>query len=214
VLAGPTFDVSTRSIDNFYVPHEGYVLQWTNEFASRDLGSDFDITTTEFGGDLYVPTFELDDGTRAVLHAEFNFGAQQPYNETLSTPYTERYFLGGTSSLRGFRYRGVGPMDKLSDEPLGGETRLFGTFEWYFPLTSYVQPGSYRSIEAVRLGLFFDYGALGVESWNLDPDDLRTSAGFTIGLTYPLPFTFNFGYPIRELPGDERQTFSFSIQTR
>ena len=212
--AGVTFDVTTRSVDNSYVPHEGYSFGWSNVFYSSDVGGDYDITTTELGGDLYIPTFEKDDGTRSVLHLELNFGAQQPYGDTSSTPYTERYYLGGTRSLRGFRYRGVGPTDLFTDEPLGGETELYGTVEWFYPLNSYTQPGSYRPIETVRLGVFFDYGVLGVDSWDVDLSQTRSSAGFSIGLVYPMPFVFNFGYPLRDFEGDDRQTFTFTIQSR
>ena len=213
-MSGVTFDLGKRFLDHPWVPHDGYVLNWSNGFYSTDLGGDYDITTTEAGADYYLPVIEHSDGTRSVLHFEANFGAQQPYGETGSTPYTERYFLGGMRTLRGFQQRGVGPMDPFSREPLGGETQLYGTIEFFYPLNSYTQPGSYRSIETLRLGVFFDYGVLGVDSWSLDTADMRTSAGFTIGLVYPMPFVFNFGYPIREFDGDDRQTFSFTIQSR
>jgi outer membrane protein insertion porin family len=213
-LAGVSFDLSSRRVDNQLIPHDGYTLALGSVLYSRQLGSEFDITTAELRGDWYTPTWTTDDGTQPVLHLEFNIAAQQPYDETPRVPYSERYFLGGTNSLRGFQFRGVGPVDPLSREPRGGETQLFGTFEWFYPLHATTQPGTYRKLEVLRGGLFFDYGLLDPESWSLDFDELRTSAGFTLGLTYPIPITLNFGYPIRQFDGDNRQTFSFTMGTR
>ena len=213
-LAGVSFDLSSRRVDNQLIPHDGYTLALGSVLYSRQLGSEFDITTAELRGDWYTPTWTTDDGTQPVLHLEFNIAAQQPYDETPRVPYSERYFLGGTNSLRGFQFRGVGPVDPLSREPRGGETQLFGTFEWFYPLHATTQPGTYRKLEVLRGGLFFDYGLLDPESWSLDFDELRTSAGFTLGLTYPIPITLNFGYPIRQFEGDNRQTFSFTMGTR
>lgn len=213
-LNGFSFDLSSRRVDNVLIPHDGYTLALGTVLYSTDLGGEFDITTAELRGDWYTPTWTSDDGTQPVLHIEFNAAAQQPYDQTPRVPYTERYFLGGTNSLRGFQFRGVGPMDPLSQEPRGGETQLFGTFEWFYPLHSTTQPGTYRKLEVLRGGVFFDYGLLDPESWSLDFGELRTSAGFTLGLTYPLPITLNFGYPIRQFDGDNRQTFSFTMGTR
>jgi outer membrane protein insertion porin family len=213
-FTGLSVDLSSRSLDNVYVPHEGYTLALGSVMYSEALGGDYDLTTAEVSGDYYVPTGTKEDGTRPVLHLEATLAAQQPYNDTLSTPYSERYFLGGTKSLRGFEFRGVGPTDPFSGYPLGGETQLFGTIEWFYPLHSTTQPGTYRRMEVLRGGLFFDYGLLDPESWHLDFDELRTSIGITLGLAYPLPITLNFGYPVREFDGDETQTFTFTIGTR
>jgi outer membrane protein insertion porin family len=213
-LVGITFDASTRSLDNPWGPHQGYNVQWQSVFYSKALGGDYDITTAELRTDWYWPTWEKADGTQSVFHVEFNLGAQQPYDETLSVPYSERYQLGGTQRLRGFDYRGVGPVDPLSGYPLGGETQMYGTFEWHWPIYSLTLPGSYRKVEALRAGVFFDYGVLDPESWHLDFGELRTSAGLTFGLAHPLPISVNFGFPVRELDGDERQTFTFTFAVR
>jgi outer membrane protein insertion porin family len=210
-LSGPTIDLSTRQLDNVYVPHKGYDLRFSEIFYARDFGSDYDVTQSEVRTDTYLPVGEKEDGTIPVLHFEFDAGVAMPYNDTIAMPYTDRYFLGGTRTLRGFDYRGVGPFDPLSGYPLGGETFLSGTIEYLYPLHSIVQPGSFRRIEALRGGLFVDFGLLNTDAWEIDPNDLRTTVGFSIGLAYPLPLTMNFGFPIRIQDGDQRQVFSFTL---
>lgn len=213
-LNGVTFDVSARSVDNPYIPHDGYTFNASTVMYSTHLGGDVDMTTFDVSGDLYVPTYVKEDGTQTVLHIETNIGAQQPYGDTATSPYTERFYLGGTKSMRGFRYRGVGPVDPFSRYPVGGETQFYGTFEWFYPIHSTTQPGTYKKLEVLRGGIFFDYGLLDPESWSLDFAELRTSVGFTLGLAYPMPITLNFGYPLQTEDGDVRQTFSFTIGTR
>ena len=54
--------------------------------------------------------------------------------------------LGGANSLRGFRYRDVGPKDNFG-EPIGGRSLGRFTAEYTIPV-----------IEKVRLALFYDVG--------------------------------------------------------
>lgn len=211
LFAGPTLDFWTRALDNVYVPHKGYNLRWSNSFFSEDFGGDFDVTRYDLRSDWYLPTGEKEDGTIPVAHFELDLGIADPYGDTFAMPYTDRFFLGGTQSLRGFAFRGVGPFDPLTNEPLGGETYLSGTLEWHWPLHSIVQPGTFKRLEALRGGLFVDYGLLNTNDWTIDFDDLRVSAGLSIGLSYPLPLSLNFGFPMREGDGDETQVFSFSL---
>ncbi len=212
-LAGVLFDASTRSLDNYLVPHKGWWLRSNNVVYSRDLGSDYDYMQNDLRTDFYAPIGEKEDGTKPVLHVQLDLGAQSTYGDTFAVPYSDRYFLGGSKSLRGFDYRGVGPFDLLTDYPLGGQTSLSGTVEYFYPLHSIQQPGSYQRIEAMRASVFVDFGATDAESWQLDLGELRSSVGFSIGLSYPLPLTLNFGFPMTSFEGDNRQTFSFSLGT-
>ena len=66
-------------------------------------------------------------------------------------------------------------------------------------------------LEYVEQILFTDAGVLGADNGDLDLDDMRASAGFGIGLTYPFPVVFNFGCPLKEGPGDRPKVFSFNI---
>src|SRR6185295_8524754 len=161
------------------------------------------------------PTGKKSDGTEHFLHFGLDGGIEPTFGDTDEVPYTERFWLGG-KNLRGFRLRGAGArgtdiLGAPTEYPAGGESYLSGTVEWLYPLASVTQPGSYKQIESFRGVLFFDWGVLGQDAFNLDPNELRTSVGFGIGMVYPLPIQLNFGFPMRRFSGDERQTFSFSI---
>ena len=136
-------------------------------------------------------------------------------------PYSERYQLGGRSALRGFGFQGVGPVhmplsfgngpDAGLGDPLGGETFVAGTLEYVVPLTSVPSPNGVGRIESVRGGVFFDWGVLDTDPWKVDLDEMRASVGFSIGLVYPIPIQLNFGFPVLEDAGDDRQLVSFSF---
>ena len=216
VLAGISLDASTRDLDNLISPHQGWKASLRNVALTEGLGSDFEYLRSEVGLDGYLPTGTKDDGTVHVLHLELDAGVMLPYGDTDEVPYTERYFLGGSSTLRGFAQRGAG--DRATDllgNPTsfaeGGESYFSGTLEWLYPLYSQVVPGSYKAVEALRGALFLDLGALGDSAGNLDLERTRASLGFGIGLARPLPIQLNFGFPVRRFAGDERQTFTFSI---
>ena len=46
---------------------------------------------------------------------------------------------------------------------------------------------------------------------SLDTDELRVSAGILFGITFPIPITFSFGFPLIEGEDDETQVLGFDI---
>ncbi len=85
------------------------------------------------------------------------------------------------------------------------------SLEYRLPLYSTTRPGTFDKVEMFRMILFTDAGVLGPENGDIDLDELRASAGFGIGLNYPFPVMFNFGFPLEEGPGDRTEVFSFNI---
>lgn len=213
-IIGPTFTVSTRSLDNLINPRKGYEVRYTAGWYDSSFGSDYEYLTSEFRGDLFFPLGTTESGVRPVVHFELDAGAAQPYGDDFAIPFSERYFIGGARSVRGFDFRGIGPFDPLTGDALGGETFVTGSLEYWYPLHTIQQPGTYQQIEALRGGLFVDFGLLNSDPWQLDFDDLRVGAGVAIGLAYPLPLQLNFGYPLRRFDGDDRETFSFTFGFR
>jgi outer membrane protein insertion porin family len=140
---------------------------------------------------------------------ELTGGYGDPYGDTHDVPYSERFYLGGQNTLRGFDFRGVGPNDE--GFPLGGEGMLAGTLELRRPLITSIQPGSYRELGVIHGGIFLDAGILEPGGLNFDLDELRMSTGVFIGLTLPLPFTLSYGAPILEGDDDDDERIQFSI---
>ncbi len=113
-------------------------------------------------------------------------------------PVFERFFAGGTGSIRGFKFRGVGERDGIDENNIGGDFLLLLGGEYSFPLIG----------DNVR-GLFFlDTGTVGSGT-------LRASIGagvrFTIQLFGPVPLELDLSIPVLSGPDDEEQVFSFLI---
>jgi len=98
-------------------------------------------------------------------------------------------------SLRGFRYRQIGPRDPFSDEPIGGNTYWFGSAEYSIPI-----------IERLRLAFFYDIGMVYQDSYSFDPQTLANGDttrlyndnwGVGIRLNLPIgPLRLDYGIPI------------------
>ena len=198
-----------RSVDNFVSPHDGYSFTFDNRFYGGGIGSAFDFVRQEITADYWDKLNEDPDVVSPYYHFGLGLGVAWPFGDTAATPYTERFFLGGQRTLRGFRFRGVGPNEQ--GFPAGGSTMLYGTVEYRHPLVKQIQPGTYRELEQLQAGLFLDFGILDPVEFMLDPDELRVSAGFLFGISIPIPITFSFGWPIQEGDGDQKRVLGFDI---
>jgi len=210
-LASVEFGYNWRSIDFPIAPNSGYVINYSTEIFDKALGSDVEFVRSRLVFDWYIPIGEDIGGPRSRFRTRFDLGLAEPYGDSETVPYTERFFLGGRS-LRGFDRRGVGPNE--NGEPIGGETQLAARFEYIFPMFSGVEPGTYQQREKFTGAVFLDVGILDTESFSLDTDELRSAVGFSVSLWLGLPLTLSFGFPIDEGKDDDKRIFRFDIGIR
>jgi outer membrane protein insertion porin family len=213
ILNGVTFGVSYRDTDAAFNPKTGRIISWNNDVAFEGIGSDWDIYNSNLSWDEYFKLGTELDPVPSSVRLSSGLGLAMPFSQTDVTPYSERLFLGGFNSLRGFRYRGVGP-NSTDGNVLGGESMARASLEYRYPLVTQTRPGTYQEIEMFRVHFFVDAGVLGTDYTELDLDEMRSAAGLGFALLYPIPISFNFGWPLEAKPYDERQVFSFNIATR
>jgi outer membrane protein insertion porin family len=197
---GVVFD--TRNSPLF--PSEGVKAALIFEYAGQVLGGDFDFNKWTFDSEFYWPIFETESKLKHVVSLNFTFAWADPQRDDLEVPIFERFYAGGRGSIRGFEFRGVGPME--NGDPIGGESYLYASLEYTFPLFT----------EILRGAVFFD-----VANLQLDLDDFkfregwRTSVGFGIRFIIPqlsnIPVAIDFGFPLSKEDQDERQTITFDI---
>ena len=202
-------DASYRDLDSRLNPRDGERFTMFNSLYTEAIGSDADFWRTELSYENYWLTAEEVTGPKPGFKFSGGAGISLPYSATPEVPYTERFFLGGFRTLRGFEFRGVGP--NVGDTAVGGETMLRASLEFRYPLYSTTRPGTFRKAEMLRLILFSDAGILSPNAFELDPEELRATVGFGFGLTVPFPLVLNFGFPVKKGPGDRTQTFSFNL---
>jgi outer membrane protein insertion porin family len=208
-LIGGLFEVRYHNVDTTLNTREGVTVNWKNGFYGGAFGGDYEFYKSDLDFEWRTLLGPPDVDAAPGFRFSAGVGIGDAYGESTAIPYTERYFLGGRTTLRGFEYRGVGP--NYNGEPLGGETSMNATAQFHFPLYSVVQPGSYRAVEMFYGVLFVDAGVLDPDPYRLDFNELRASVGFGFGMARPLPLILNFGFPIREGDGDSTEVLSFSI---
>jgi outer membrane protein assembly factor BamA len=117
-----------------------------------------------------------------------------------SVPKSERFFAGGSASMRGFGQNAVGPIG-TDRTPLGGEAMLVLNNELRVPL-----------IKLVDGVAFADIGNVFRRVTDFSLTDIRKSAG--IGLRVRTPWVLlrtDYGFVLDPRPGEPRSRIYFSI---
>lgn len=120
-------------------------------------------------------------------------------------PFYQNFYAGGVESVRGYRSGSLGPRD-VNNDSVGGDRRVVGNLELFFPLPNMEEDTS------VRPSLFVDGGWIYGLDERLDLGELRYSAGAALTWVSPLgPLKFSFGFPLNKKEGDKTQRFQFQL---
>ncbi len=127
------------------------------------------------------------------------------YGGTSELPFFERYFTGGSQSVRGFKSNTLGPLDENGFAE-GGSFKLNLNNELVFPM-----PFSENS-KSVRMSLFFDVGNVFDKLGDFSNAGLRASLGVSVVWMTPMaPMTFSYAWPVNSDDGDQLQRFQFTL---
>jgi outer membrane protein insertion porin family len=115
-------------------------------------------------------------------------------------PFYDRYYLGGLYSLRGFKYRNIGPRDpnygniqypKMANEPIGGDSYWFGSLEYSIPILE-KEDGV-----GLRFAVFYDVGSVGAGTYTFSGNfDDNWGVGFHLNIPHLGPLRLEYGVPI------------------
>ncbi|HSG32001.1 MAG TPA: BamA/TamA family outer membrane protein [Thermodesulfobacteriota bacterium] len=184
------------TVDNPLNPTSGRSLSFNIESSLGVLGSDEDFITSvlEFIG--------YKEYKNIVFAKRLDIGLIQPFGSTdsLDVPIFKRFFTGGSTTMRGFPFQELGPLDSGS-EPVGGNTLLLGNLEGRFPI--------YKKLGGV---LFFDYGNVFPDEFDFDFGEIKYAVG--TGLRFDTiigPLRVDFGYTLNPEPEIDRFQFFLSI---
>ena len=161
--------------DRVYLPTKGHKIDAQAFIAGGFLGGDVNTygITLEASQYFHLPW-------DFILSFEGEIGSVTEWSGSDDVPIYDRLYLGGPNSLRGFRFRDVGPKD-IEGEPIGGKTLVRFTTELTFPI-----------VESVRGAVFYDMGYVNEDSWQFGPKDARFGSGgmnsnVGVGLLVELP---------------------------
>jgi outer membrane protein insertion porin family len=221
-------------------PRKGMLFSTSAEFT-QDLSvaptdalgnrvEDFPISEVKLSGSLsvYAPL-----GRRARVALSARAGTIVPLADSAQSIGSKLFYLGGSSSLRGFREDGVLPEDQRAEvrrqlldcrsvvNPLGCPQELVAVLAGQAPLSQGGELFTLGKAElrvpafsSLDLGFFFEAGNLWADRTNFDPAVLRYTAG--VGLRYvtpvgPLAFDVGFNLDPDETFNEPPTQFHFSI---
>lgn len=198
--------------NNRLFPSKGFVQSASVEVAPPWLGSELQFTRYTGVTRWYFPL-----PLKLVFKTQGTIG----YITGDNVPISERYFLGGINSVRGYTLRSISPevgvvvdptdpQSQLTPYGVGGNKQLIINNELEFPILEQV---------GIRGVLFWDLG----NTWAIDegffdptkfdlPLGLFQSVGFGFRWFSPIgPLRFEWGIPLNPREFDEPILFEFTI---
>jgi outer membrane protein assembly factor BamA len=127
---------------------------------------------------------------RVIVAGRFRYGSIDPFDAEGDIPLLKRFFLGGSSEMRGWGLYELSPLS-AAGEPVGGKTSMSATGELRV-----------RLFPRVWAVVFVEAGNVWQDRWTLKPNDLLYDAG--PGLRVDTPFgrvRVDVGYQLKTLDG-------------
>ena len=207
------YSVSTRLVqdkrDNYLNTRNGSVVETDIKFAfsrSRDNISK-DINVNRFFKFMAqwnrYQSFPLKKSW--VLASRIRVGNIVELGKELNIPLSERYYLGGASTVRGYREQLLGPVqyDDQGKNPiaLGGKLMVLGNLELRIPLF-WLFWGE----------VFMDAGNVWLRNQDFKFIDIKPSVGSGLAILTPVgPLRFDYGVKLRPQKYESRGEFHISI---
>jgi len=167
----------------------------------------------QLGGDnlMYELSLRATRLFKAYKTTVFVVNMRAAYKEGLegtTIPYYERYFIGGESSVRGYDFRRISPLDEATNIAIGGTKMFVANLEWVLPIENRFQ-----------FALFYDIGGVWLEDQSFfdGAEPLRRSWGVEARFNLPvfqMPIRLTYGYPLDDVVGQSRSgNLEFTIGT-
>jgi outer membrane protein insertion porin family len=186
--------LSYDSTDSALKPHRGYRSYFDLEFAG--LGGDFFFFRMDYLNNYYAQIWK-----RGILKYRLDFHFIKPTGKTSKAtkiPLSERLFLGGESSVRGYRAFDLGP--HLDGDPTGGISSALFSVE-------YLQ----EIIKVIDAFFFVDGGSVSMESFSIPKYNVSYGLGLRLELINRVPVIVGMGFPVNPDSRSQVQRFFFSM---
>jgi len=197
-LSSVQLGFSADSRDSIKAPHRGGYFSNMVQLTGYCLGGDRTFLKDTLTASLFVPVME-----RLTTEFRARYGIANAFDHSDVIPLYERFFVGGATTVRGYRERRLGPVDPLSNDPLGGECMFVANLEMVYKMVDFISPV-----------IFYDAGNAWANSGGLFSSRLYTSAGVGCRLNTPIgPISLDYGWPFQLEPGRSKKTgrFHFNV---
>ncbi|MCK4859710.1 MAG: outer membrane protein assembly factor BamA [Candidatus Omnitrophica bacterium] len=209
IISSLTTQITRDTRDSRIDPHGGNIFINSVKFAG--LGGDKKFAKHIIEMTQYVSSCKKERSipvfanplSNLVLELRLKGGIINDWNNA-KVPLYERFYAGGAGTIRGYKYRKVGPL--VYGEPVGGNAILIGGFELSFPLVKRIIKGAF----------FYDIGNVWAKPNDIAVSDLKGGAGAGIRINTPIgPLKLDYGYGFDPDFGEKKDGhFYFSMGRR
>ncbi len=186
--------------DNRFLPHKGDYFKLTSQVAGNFLLGDKDfyklIGEYAYYFNFNELPFDVELPLIASVHAKVGYASA--FGNTSRLPIDYRFYVGGDTTIRGFRWGEAGPKDKNGD-PEGANRELIFNFELGYDVT-----------RMLRLIAFVDVGGGWWDKFKLG--DMRKSAGLGMRVLTPMgPIRLDVGWKLDRRKGESAYQWHFGM---
>ncbi len=193
--------------DNPFKPHRGI-----RSFFELELGGvrrhDDDPRYFPFWKMNFLNTYYYPVWRKGTLKMKGDFRFTYPFGtgESAKLPLSERFFLGGDNTVRGYKPYSIGPKflkktgDETTNAPEGGISSTLLSIEYLHQF--------FRMLDAF---IFFDGGSISQKRFDIPDFRMSYGFGFRLELTNRMPFIFGWGFPMNPADKDDVEHFFFSM---
>jgi outer membrane protein insertion porin family len=166
--------------DSLFLTRKGELIELTGFISGGPLGG----TVQDYGISLEASKYFLLPWDIIFL-VKGELAVVDTWGGSDEVPIFDRLYLGGANNLRGFNFREVGPVDEF-DNPIGGSSLGYITFEVTFPIMS-----------RVRGAVFSDLGFVNASAYDFSTSNVNADIGVGLRLDLPIgPIRVDYGYPV------------------
>jgi outer membrane protein insertion porin family len=207
LVSGLGTSMGFDSIDNSFKPHRGYrsIIELELGGIRRNAEEDkiFPFFSVEYLNNYYYPIYR-----RGTLKFRWDLRFLCPFGQGSPDlmPLSERYFLGGVTTVRGYKPFRIGPkFTKKSkkgetDDPTGGVSSALFSVEY-----------SHAVMRALDLFIFFDGGSVSQKRFDIRKVNMSIGVGARVELPNRMPLIFGYALPINPDSHDDVQGYFFSM---
>lgn len=186
LISGPALSFVFDTADNELDPRRGTVATAGVKYSDGIWGASFHYYGLWSEVRQYVPL-----PLAVVLALRASAATVDPLGDDNEVPIHERLYSGGDGSIRGYGRLRLGPLS-ASDDPLGGLSRIEGSFEL-----------RRRIWGPIGGAVFVEAGDVSLDSYDFRFAQLQPAAGAGISYVTPVgPLRLDVGFPF-DPPGDD-----------
>ena len=161
-------------------PVEGFTISLSATYSGLGIETPYDFFKSIVKLTNYQNIFYS-----LVAGLKLSLGYLESFNDPEFVPVEERFYLGGSSSVRGWERLKLSPMD-INDVPKGGSSFFEAGIELRYPV--------HEKLYGV---LFLDFGNVWEQTLTYKLNELQYAAGFGLRYATPIgPIRFDYAVPV------------------